>query len=700
MAEETKSKKPQPTSGLVYTLYKNFMPGVTSALEPELLPEGYSAWAGNMKFRGGRPSTRDVYKYIGRLPRGKFQGGGYYSLNNGNIILSVDGRIYQGKFKGTSFSTSEITPKSVATTTALDFVHPAVGDTVVIQVVDTDSIIAGGAIQIGGNQYYVSSIVSAIQLNAINIGNSGSSAIGDTIPSGSSVYYIDVNSAKRDLAYMCQAGNHFLVQDGSAKCIIYDGATSVRSSGQQVPVGTCMAFGNGRLWLATGKKVLAGDLFGLSAESHLYFTENTYLAEGGDFLMPDNITAMAFIPRLDNTTSTGDLYVFTLDTTTTIQATIFDRTQWKDTQGMMKILFPAIGCEGQRSISYANQDIILRSKDGWRTIRNTIVDQQDNNQIPISIDANIVTDNDSESMLKFVSSILFNNRVLFSENPYYQVYEEGFHNRRNGFNTPTTKLIGLDYASIAFARIDMMAAFYGKKFDQPIWEGEHNGLQVNQFIKGKFSGVERCFAICSDTDGENRLYEVTKDDGFDYFGQEVRIPCFIDLKTTDFGSDNARKKLYGSRLFFSNVRGNLDWELQYRPDDYPCWTSWATGKLCVKSRQCDTISGCMPSTFSDGYYFPVKIGTPDTTCNTFDGKDMNNAVHFQFRIKWTGHAKLHQAIFIANATPDAVGGSTCPSLIDVGYQLVDDTSDCSSITCCSPTDGYRLSEQGTDTEVS
>lgn len=694
MAAQAKPQLPQksePVSGgLKYALFKNFLEGVTTSLESDLLPDGYSSWCGNLQFRGGKPSTRSIFKQIGRLPKGKFQGAGYYSLDNGNIVTSVDGRIYKSRFKGTTLSTSEITPRIFVATTALDFVHPEVGSSVVIQVDDTTNIIASGAIQIGGNQYFVSSIVSAIQFNAINQGNSGSSTIGDTIPSGSKVYYLDVNSAKRELAYMCQAGDHFLIQDGSSKCMIHDGAITSRSTGSQVPTGTCMVFGNGRLWLATGKMVLAGDLFGLSATSHLEFTDTTYLAEGGDFLMPDTITAMGLLPRLDDATATGDLYVFTLDTTTTIQATIFDRTQWKDTTGMMKILFPAIGCEGQRSLSYANQDIIFRSKDGWRTIRNTYSDQQDENSIPISIDAGIVTDGDGENLLKFASSILFNNRALFSENPFYQRYSTGFHNRRNGFNTTANKIIGLDYASIA----------YNRNVGSPIWEGEHNGLQVNQFIKGKFSGVERCFAICSDTDGENRLYEVCKDNGFDYFGKDLRIPCFIDLRSTNFDTDNRRKRLYGARLFFSNIRGNLDWELQYRPDDYPCWTSWASGVFCVKSRQCDTITGCVPVAYANGYVFPIKIGSPEASCNTFNNRDMNNGVKFQFRIKWTGIAKLRYAIFLANETPDIVGGSNCPSLVEADYDLLDDTASCSSITCCNANETYKISEQGEDDYVS
>jgi hypothetical protein len=118
----------------------------------------------------------------------------------------------------------------------------------------------------------------------------------------------DRNSSILRRAWFCEGEDFMFIQDGQAGCLIYDGASVIRSdiAAQQVPTGTCMAYALGRLWVALpgGRSYVASDLvYGDSGtpaygrrDAILYFKENTLLSGGGAFGIPflsGNITAMA-----------------------------------------------------------------------------------------------------------------------------------------------------------------------------------------------------------------------------------------------------------------------------------------------------------------------------------------------------------------------------------------------------------------------
>ena len=107
------------------------------------------------------------------------------------------------------------------------------------------------------------------------------------------------NSSRLNKAWFCQAEEFMLIQDGQSKCIVYDGSNSWRlSRDTDLPVGTAMAYGMGRVWVALpdGFSFVAGDLvYGSSGtaaygfrDACLSITENDFLNEGGAFAMPAN----------------------------------------------------------------------------------------------------------------------------------------------------------------------------------------------------------------------------------------------------------------------------------------------------------------------------------------------------------------------------------------------------------------------------
>src|SRR5688572_13597250 len=78
------------------------------------------------------------------------------------------------------------------------------------------------------------------------------------------------NPANLPMAWAIQAENYFIIQDGSTLPIIYNGASAVRSTENQIPVGRQMAYYMGRIWVAKGRDYLAGDIiFGPSGSPEL-----------------------------------------------------------------------------------------------------------------------------------------------------------------------------------------------------------------------------------------------------------------------------------------------------------------------------------------------------------------------------------------------------------------------------------------------
>ena len=95
-----------------------------------------------------------------------------------------------------------------------------------------------------------------------------------------------------------------------------------------------MAYGKGRLWVASGSEYYGGDLvYGDPAygrDSVIRFTENTFINEGGAFAVSSGpITGLAFAANLDTSLGDGDLLVFTPTATYAFNAPV-DRDIWKD----------------------------------------------------------------------------------------------------------------------------------------------------------------------------------------------------------------------------------------------------------------------------------------------------------------------------------------------------------------------------------
>lgn len=395
--------------------------GADSGRNPSLLPRNQVAWAENSIFRGGYWMPRPGWKRLALL----------------SASQSTDYTVAfaQGKFQGASFFDDVASRKGL--------------------------LIA----QTGGYLY------------RIEITNAGA-VVMDITPAG------DPSSSTIPQVWMQQAENYLVVQDGQSRPFIFDGSTTRRAEDDEVPVGSGpMAYGMLRLWVAMGKSYVAGDVAG-GPTGVLKFTENDYIAEGGEFSLPmsaGNITAMQFTATPNTALGQGELLIFTPDAVFSNTAPV-DRDAWKNlVQPIQTITLINNGAQSQNSTALVNGDVFMRSRDGIRSVIQAVRYFQQWGNTPLSNELSRVLPKDDPTLLKYVSAVEFDNRLLMTCQP-----------------VPLTN--GCYFTGVASLDFEPVTSM-GDKLP-PAYDGVWTGRQVYQLVKGRFGGVERCFAFCrSETDG-------------------------------------------------------------------------------------------------------------------------------------------------------------------------------------------------------
>jgi hypothetical protein len=295
------------------------------------------------------------------------------------------------------------------------------------------------------------------------------------------------------IAYMEQADKFLITQDGDSSAIIYDNVRARRANTTgsvektEVPTGTIMAYGMGRLVVIVNKRDVAfGDLYGSHdqpdpADSLILFTERNFLAEGFDAAIPFTqgiATGMMFFPQLDTSTGNGQLMVFAEKGATSFFLSI-PREQWK-TSSFQILALLTTGLRGHRSISVANEDLWFRSDDGMRSYRQARSEQGGWAHIPLSTNVRQYLDNDSDWLLKYCSAVYFDNRILVTTSPMW--------------NDGRPMHSGL--AVVDFDIISSFGSVIGSQQSvKPAWEGQWVTTRFNpiQLLTGSFGGVTRTF---------------------------------------------------------------------------------------------------------------------------------------------------------------------------------------------------------------
>lgn len=373
------------------------------------------------------------------------------------------------------------------------------------------------------------------------------------------------------IAYMVQADKYLIAQDGYSKAIIYEGKNARRSNIEgspdtvEVPTGTMMAFGTGRLAVIVNDRDVAfGDIYGSHldtqtdpADSIILFTERNFLAGGFDAAIPFNqgiATGIQFFPQLDTSTGNGQLLVFAERGAASFNL-LLDRVLWPTSQFQMIALITT-GMRGHRSIVGANEDLWFRGDDGYRSFRQARSDSWGWSHIPLSTSVGQFVDADDKELLKFSSSIYFDNRIIGTCSPVWNAHKET--------EVPPAIRGRVYHNGLVVVDFNILSAF-GTKF-KPSWEGHWTigtsftsnlpDIKILQLVTGTFNGVTRAFVFGLDDQNQNQLYELSFSDRDDFNGS---IPWEMVSRAIDFRGGGQQtnqfteNELYDGDIWLSKI---------------------------------------------------------------------------------------------------------------------------------------------------
>lgn len=621
----------------------SFLGGQDAGRQSFLLSENQASELWNYTVRGGSLKTRPGFNRLTLtfqtdeiedwFTTQLVQGAIVFKSRNGQVrqVWSVGGRFFTVDAQN-SYLVQEITPQLNTVTTA-NFTVPAVGSSVsitILETVDTQAPIrVGYPIQINGKSYIVTA-VSGATITATNVDDTPAALV----TSGAAVVYLDPNADDIGICYMVIAEDFLIAQDGFSKPLIFDGSISRRSNtiSNEVPVGTVMAYGIGRLWVNTGYRTnqfVASDIvYGPTGtddygkrDAILKFTENSFLAGGGFFTAPGIITAMQFASSLDTSTGQGPLMVMTEDAICSVNAPTAREAWAVVTDPIQTISLRTSGATSfYGTVTVANGDIFYRSQLGLNSFFVARREFGTWGNTPISGEMQNVIQDDAPELMLYSSAIVFDNRLLFTVSP-----------RPDGN--------GAYWKGIGVLDFDTMSTMFDKS--SPVYDGTWTGVDPQWLFTGKYGRTQRAFMAVRGDDGLNQLWEISQKDQFD--NGDGRIKSKLITRSFSFQNPLEMVRLSNLELFISNVIGDVDVTVRYRPDEYPCWFSWKAQAVCANWRKCDGWQNCeTPIAFRNGYKTRIGFGQPPDEDETNDGKPARCGYVHQVSLETEGHVEIQK----------------------------------------------------------
>jgi hypothetical protein len=427
--------------------------------------------------------------------------------------------------------------------------------------------------------------------------------------------------------YFCVADKYMVAQDGMTSPVVFDGATFYTST--TVPVGTIMAYGNGRLFVKINTRVVrAGDLINSIATAPLSFTETNYLSEGGDFGPPSfigDITGMVFVPTQDTATGQGPLYMFGPGGAVSANVAL-DRTQWQQSQFEVVTLVNSGGL-GDLSTIVVNGDCWYRAFDGWRSYRSARGQAGIWAQTSLSSEMTHRLNDESKPLLSYGSSIVTDNRLIATVMP--QQGPNGIYH---------LGMIVLDFFPISSIAITPNPYLNIYMQAYPAWNDMWTGILPYQLMQGTLNGADKAFSLVNENN-RIQLYELTQNDPFDNFGSSDQpIQSSVETRAFTFQNDREEKRLYGGDVWFNNLRGDVQINAFFRPDEFPNWYPWHSGLLRSRYRaETGESIGTFPLNYYQSAFEPrFQMPTPPEFDDPSTSRKATRGYSFQMRLDITG----------------------------------------------------------------
>lgn len=406
-----------------------------------MITDGYSSFAINTTFRGGKPTNRPAYHQL-VIPEQEHKWNFEYTKHQGEFVyqdLTTDfgyliavrgGSIFKVTIPDCTITL--LNPTDGNDKTRRHYFCQADKFLIIQNGVDVPFIWDGTVLR----RSYAQSNNPGVE-NVSIINNSGTATVTTTDPHGFAPNdFVAIDGAIAPAAWV---GNYRIltVPTDTTYTIKAPNSTTTNSSPSgtsyrpmEVPIGLFMEYTMGRLCVVMPdrKTMKVGDLIRstpdntFSADSVLWFTEDLYLAENYTFSLPASqgrIRALKSIPFNDAPTGQGDLLISGDKGISTLNLAL-PRTQWK-TSPIQKIALTGVAVAGQGAMEGYNGDILFRDLEyGVRTFRITQANSgKTPAQTPISSEMIRIFGQDEQDKLQFTSMAVFDNRLLTTVTPVY-----------------------------------------------------------------------------------------------------------------------------------------------------------------------------------------------------------------------------------------------------------------------------------------
>lgn len=464
------------------------------------------------------------------------------------------------------------------------------------------------------------------------------------------------------LAWLYQAENYMLCQDGASQTWIWDGTSpAVASTGynsdepekSKLPnAATAGAYAHGRIvTVVDGKKIIVGDILHknnlTNPKNILNTSEQNYYATGAYFSPPSNlgqVMAIAILPLRNTQHGHDDVLIHCKYGVFSLKIDVYPRSAWSE-QAISKHLLLDTAAVGPYAVVLYDGDQMFRSRNGVQTIRSAAAqaDVLGNPQQAVSEAVRTMFDGDHPTLLRFasMSKWAWQHRAFCTAG----LWVDGAHRGGSGMVVLNMMPQG-SFASETRAWEGM-------------WTFPHGYSKPVQLLNGLFGDNDRMLVFCTEKKGDgyyNSLVEVDPNLKHDVMedGSTKDISSQIITRCVPGGDDNHTIKIWhNGRIIFRNVQGCLEWGVWCRRSEAEAWIPWNSGRV-VAPDQCDTAD-CLVETKSHTVF--RNLGDVP--------REMKNATLMQLLIRWRGYAQV-EAVRIGVEMGDAndTTSAECEELIE------------------------------------
>ena len=391
--------------------------------------------------------------------------------------------------------------------------------------------------------------------------------------------------------FFCQAESTMVVQDGldAALLLTRSGGRRADPLKNEVPVGTRMAYGYGRLFVQRGERaVLGGDVYRTGdPDSCLRFTEWFQLNGGYHIGLQDTfgpITGMAFMPLVDSSMGIGPLLIGSARGIRTFHVEL-PRATWFSSGGFSTVMVADQGFASHEGIAIANGDLWYRSPDG---IRSLVLNRGMNNA-PITVnhgsDLAPFLDEETDWAIDQAEAVIHDGRLFCT----------AIARQALAYVSPTkASETAVDRYHAGLYVLDLIPIGGLSVRQPPAWDGLWTGMNPISLAQGRVQGRERLLVIGKRNRNRNTLWlldEARKGLDRDAAGEDVPVPARLYLPRLEGQDPWKAKRITGGRFHLTGISGAATFGGYVRPMGADFWVRWCAGRK-INARLTDGAIAC------------------------------------------------------------------------------------------------------------